>query len=173
MGASVTRVSDPTREPGDRDESGVVVNHIGLCVADLARSQRFYEDVLGFVVDRVLQVPDEGSGPLLAVDRPVNLTAVYLERGPFVLELLHFDRAGNPDPAAHEFNRPGLTHLSFSVDDLDATLAVVPAAGGEVLTTFPGMVAMIRDPDGQILELLPMDYRRRLAAERAERVDRP
>ena len=58
-------------------------------------------------------------------------------------------------------NEPGLTHISFSVDDVDATCARVAELGGEVLAEqgFTGMVAMIRDPDGQLLELLPMTYR--------------
>ena len=32
-----------------------IVNHVGLCVTDLDRSRRFYEEVLGFAWDRDLQ----------------------------------------------------------------------------------------------------------------------
>jgi len=148
---------------GDRDDrddgADVVVNHVGLCVADLARARRFYEDVLGFVVARELVVPDAAAGPLLAVDAPVGLTAVYLRRGPFLLELLHFDRPGNPEPSPRPFNEPGLTHLSFSVTDLDASLAAVVAAGGTVVTQLGRAAAIVRDPDGQLLELLPVSSR--------------
>jgi catechol 2,3-dioxygenase-like lactoylglutathione lyase family enzyme len=140
----------------------VIVNHVGLCVVDLERSQRFYVDVLGFTVDRVLPVPDEGSAALLAVEPPVNVTAAYLVRGPFTLELIHFDRPGNPAAVDRPFTQPGLTHLSFSVEDLDASVALVTERGGRVQTLMPGMAAMIRDPDGQLLELLPMSYHRRL-----------
>ena len=142
-------------DPDERDEGPVVVNHVGLCVADLERSRDFYEDVLGFVVDRELQVPDAAAGPFLAVEAPVGLTALYLRRGPFVLELLHFDRPGNPEPSARVFNEPGLTHLSFSVADLAAALDRTQDAGGEVVTRFGDAAAIIRDPDGQLLELLP------------------
>lgn len=141
----------------------MVVNHVGLCVTDLARSQRFYEEALGFVVDRELKVDDAMAAPLLAVDPPVNLTAVYLRQGPFLLELLHFDRPGNPAPLPHPFNAPGLTHLSLSVLDLDATVARVPAAGGTVVRHLPG-AAVVHDPDGQIVELLPMSYHHRVTA---------
>jgi predicted enzyme related to lactoylglutathione lyase len=61
------------------------------------------------------------------------------------------------------FNEPGLTHLSISVVDLEAAAAQVEAHGGTVVSTFPYAV-MVRDPDGQLIELLTMDYRRQLDA---------
>src|SRR5690242_18188554 len=104
---------------------GAVVNHVGLCVTDLDRAKAFYTAVLGFTLDRELTVPDEGAGPLLSVEPPVGLTAVYLVRGPFTLELLHFDRPGNEAAVDRPFTQPGLTHLSFSVDDLDNAVDLV------------------------------------------------
>ena len=145
------------------DAEGAVVNHVGLCVNDLDRARDFYVELFGFTVDRELTVPDQGSSYLLSVEPPVGLTAVYLERGPFTLELLHFDRPGNPVAGDRPFNQPGLTHLSFAVDDLEASVALVPDLGGEVVTLMPGAAAIIRDPDGQLRELLPMSYRDTLA----------
>ena len=138
-----------------------IVNHIGLCVTDLAVSRRFYEELLGLTHQRDLQPPDGFTSKLLQVPEPVGMTAVYLERDGFVLELLHFDRDGNAPQRDRPFTEPGLTHLSFSVDDIAATCAQVAALGGEVLadTDLGGLAVMIRDPDGQILELLPMSYR--------------
>ncbi len=139
---------------------GAVVNHVGQCCTDLDRSRRFYVELLGFEVERELAVPDAGAGPLLGVEPPVGCTAVYLRLGAATLELLHFDREGNPPARGRVFNEPGLTHLSISVDDLDATLARVPELGGIVETTaLLPHAAMVRDPDGQLLELLPMSYR--------------
>jgi len=52
-------------------------------------------------------------------------------------------------------NQPGLTHLSFTVGDLDATIEQVRALGGEVVESSNiGPAVMVRDPDGQLLELL-------------------
>jgi predicted enzyme related to lactoylglutathione lyase len=49
----------------------------------------------------------------------------------------------------------GLTHLSLSVSDLGAVLARVEDFGGSVVGgSVSGQSAMIRDPDGQLLELL-------------------
>jgi catechol 2,3-dioxygenase-like lactoylglutathione lyase family enzyme len=140
--------------------SGVVYNHVGLCVSDLARSRRFYEELLGFECQREMTLPDEGVDKMLRIAPPVGLTAVYLGRDGLVLELLHFERPGNPPASERVFNEPGLTHLSFSVDDVDDVAARVADYGGEALEdTNIGFGLMIRDPDGQLLELLPMAYR--------------
>jgi lactoylglutathione lyase len=138
-----------------------IVNHVGLCVTDVERSRRFYEQVLGFVWDRDLHIPDAPTSKLLRVPEPVGATACYLTQDSFVLELLHFDRDGNDPRRERSFTEPGLTHLSFSVDDIAATCALVLEHGGEVLadTELGGMAIMVRDPDGQLLELLPMSYR--------------
>lgn len=138
-------------------------NHVGHCVTDLARSRRFYEELLGFTFQRDLQVPDGPASQLLRVPAPVGMTAAYLERDGFVLELLQFARAGNAPTRERSFTEPGLTHLSFSVDDIAATCARVAELGGEVLTDtdLGGLAVMIRDPDGQVIELLPMSYRNR------------
>ena len=135
-------------------------NHVGHCVTDIDRSERFYVDVLGFSVDRSLTVPDDPSAQLLRIAKPVNLTARYLSRDGFVLELMTFDRPGNPPAAARVVNEPGLTHMSFCVDDVAATAARAVEYGGSVLEdTDLGVAVFIRDPDGQLIELLPMTYR--------------
>jgi catechol 2,3-dioxygenase-like lactoylglutathione lyase family enzyme len=130
---------------------------VGLCVTDRDRSRRFYEAVLGFVHQRDLEVPDGPASQLLRVPAPVGMTAVYLELDGFTLELLEFSRDGNDPRRERSFTEPGLTHLSFSVASIEDTCALVREHGGEVLedTDVGGRAVMIRDPDGQMLELLP------------------
>ena len=152
----------------DQPITAQVLNHVGLCTPDLERTMRFYVDLLGFEVDRDLTVPDDGTSALLDVARPVNLRAVYLRLGDFTLELLHFDRPGNPEPPDRVMTEPGLTHISVGVDDIAATAAAVPDHGGDVLF-LSRHAAMIRDPFGQRIELLPMAYTRRIEAEREAR----
>jgi catechol 2,3-dioxygenase-like lactoylglutathione lyase family enzyme len=133
-----------------------VVNHVGLCVSDVVRSRRFYENVFGFTHRNTLNVEDEPAARLLRVSPPVGLTAIYLELEGFVLELLHFDREGNDQARPRSFTEPGLTHLSFGTADLGATCELVEAHGGQVLedTGLGTTAVLVRDPDGQILELL-------------------
>ena len=144
-------------------DSGPVVNHIGHCVADLDRAKRFYVEALGFEPWYEIEPPDQPSDRLLGLSAPLGMTCAYLRRGGVVLELLSFAAAGILDPPARVMNERGLTHLSFSVDDVAATCERVTEVGGTVLTeTNIGAAVFVRDPDGQLLELLPMGYRDKL-----------
>ena len=136
-------------------------NHVGQCVTDLERSKRFYCELFGFVAEREITPPDEGSAQLMSLTPPVGLTASYLVRDGLVLELLHYGAGGQTQSfRPRVMNEPGLTHLSLSVDDVPATCARVPDYGGEVVaSTDIGAAIFVRDPDGQLLELLPMTYR--------------
>jgi lactoylglutathione lyase len=142
----------------------IVFNHVGQCVTDLERSKRFYCELLGFSFDREINPPDELSAKLMGLEPPLAMTASYLVRDGLVLELLHYAAAGQTRPTrARTMNEPGLTHISLSVDDLDGTLARVPDFGGEVIADSNiGAGVFVRDPDGQLVELLPMAYRRSL-----------
>lgn len=138
-----------------------IVNHVGLCVADRDRSRRFYVEVLGFEPWFEIAPPDGMVSKLIDLPEPVGVQVVYLRRGGFVLELMEYTAAGSVRAARPRvMNEIGLTHLSIAVDDIDATAARAVAHGGSVLPqTHVGAAVMIRDPDGQLLELLPMAYR--------------
>jgi lactoylglutathione lyase len=140
-----------------------VFNHFGHCVTDLDRSSRFYCELFGFVEKRRVTVPDDPTGRLLQIDAPVGLHVAYLEKGGTTLELLAFKRDGNPPARRRPFNEPGLTHMSFCVDDVRATCAAAVGLGGsEVEGTDVGAAAFVRDPDGQPIELIVMAYRESL-----------
>jgi lactoylglutathione lyase len=141
-------------------------NHIGLCVRDLERSKRFYTELLGFELEREITPPDDVSSKLMGLTPPLGFTAAYLLRDGLVLELLHFAAPEQAtEPRARTMNEPGLTHVSVSVDDIDAVVARVAEYGGATLPdTRIANGVFIRDPDGQLLELLPMSYREHLAS---------
>jgi lactoylglutathione lyase len=139
-------------------------NHVGQCVTDLDRSKRFYCELFGFTLEREINPPDESSARLLSLSEPMGMTAAYLVRDGLVLELLHFSAVGQTQPfRARGMNEPGLTHISLSVDNIDAVCARIPEFGGEVVESSNiGAAVFVRDPDGQLLELLPMTYRTHL-----------
>jgi catechol 2,3-dioxygenase-like lactoylglutathione lyase family enzyme len=139
-------------------------NHVGQCVTDLERSKRFYCELFGFSLEREITPPDETSAQLMSLTPPLGMTAAYLVRDGLVLELLHYSAAGQTRPfGPRTMNEPGLTHVSLSVDDIDDVCSRVPAYGGEVVDSSNiGAAVFIRDPDGQLVELLPMAYRRHL-----------
>ncbi len=139
-----------------------VVNHVGLAVTDLDRSRRFYEEVLAFQFRNEATFPDGATAKLLAVEPPLDLRVVYLQRDGWVLELMTY--ASLTPRRDRPMNEPGLTHISICVDDVEATCARAAEFGGKHLPDrgFRGMVEMIRDPDGQLIELLPMSYRESL-----------
>jgi lactoylglutathione lyase len=132
-----------------------VFNHVGLCVADRERSRRFYEGLLGFQFWWELDAPDDGTGQLLQLEKPVGLHATYLVRDGLVLELLDYSGRQVHAGAQRVMDQVGLTHISLSVSDLGDVLERVDDFGGSVVTrTVSTQSAMIRDPDGQLLELL-------------------
>jgi len=136
-----------------------VFNHLGQCVTDLARARRFYEELLGFEFWRQISPPDDSSAQLLGLDVPLDMTACYLRLDGLVLELLHFAAPNHTRrPERRAMDAPGLTHLSISCD-IDTVCARIGDYGGEVLhETNIGAGVFVRDPDGQLIELLPLAY---------------
>jgi lactoylglutathione lyase len=133
-----------------------VFNHVGLCVADLTKSRRFYEELLGFTFWRDLALPDEGTAKLLQLDGPIGVRATYLVSDGFVLELIDYSKRDVHAGPQRVMDEVGLTHMSLSVSDLAGVLAKVEEFGGSVVAeTVTEHFAMVRDPDGQLIELLP------------------
>lgn len=128
-------------------------SHVGLCVTDLDRSRRFYEEAFGFRPAFEFRTDGPETPKLLRLDAPLALDAVYLWLDGLLLELLAFDRTAS---ATHRvMNEPGLTHLSLFVDDVDATLDAVRRLGGHVRDdTNIGVAVFVEDPDGQAIEVI-------------------
>jgi catechol 2,3-dioxygenase-like lactoylglutathione lyase family enzyme len=139
-------------------------NHTGQVVSDLERAKRFYQEVLGFALWYEIAPPDEASAQLTSLTPPLDMRASYLTLDGFVLELIHYAAPGATAAyRARTMNEPGLTHLSISVDDVHATATKAVEFGGEIIEDSDiGSALFIRDPDGQLLELLPSAYRDRL-----------
>jgi lactoylglutathione lyase len=138
--------------------STTAFSHVGICVTDLERSLRFYCDGLGF--ERGESIPiDATFGAALEVPGDLSLTSQFIRRDGLALELLSYvTPAPTGRPSEHR-NQLGLTHLSFYVDDVDATATALVAAGGTSIestrTTSEGIdLLFLRDPDGVRVELM-------------------
>jgi len=142
----------------------VSFSHLGICVADLDASLRFYCEGLGFVEVAAHDVGEEFA-TLMEVDG-VRLRSRMIAKDGVTVELLGFDAPGvTGDGSRRPMNRRGLTHLSLRVDDLASTAATVEALGGTVVrstrTEVPlGEVTLefvyCTDPDGVRIELMDL-----------------
>jgi catechol 2,3-dioxygenase-like lactoylglutathione lyase family enzyme len=141
-----------------------IYNHTGQAVSDPERSMRFYQEVLGFRYWYQVSPDDASVGKLCSLSPPLGVTAYYLKLDGFVLELMHYAAPGAAVPyRPRTMNEPGLTHLSLSVDDIRATAKKAVAHGGTIIEESDlGAALMIRDPDGQLIELLDLGFRDRL-----------
>ena len=138
-----------------------IYNHTGQAVSDPDRSMRFYQEVLGFRYWYQVSPDDASVGKLCSLPPPLGVTAYYLKLDGFVLELMHYSAPGGAAPyRPRTMNEPGLTHLSISVDDVRDTAKKATRYGGQIVEESDvGVAIFIRDPDGQLLELLPVAYR--------------
>lgn len=141
-----------------------IYNHTGQVVTDLERSKRFYQEVLGFKLWYEFNPPDELATKLCSLKAPLGIKTCFLTLDGFVLELIHYAEPGVT--TAHRpraMNEPGLTHISLAVDDVRATANKAVAYGGQILEASDiGVGLIIRDPDGQLLELLHAGFRANL-----------
>jgi catechol 2,3-dioxygenase-like lactoylglutathione lyase family enzyme len=137
-------------------------SHFGICVSDLGRSLRFYCDALGFEKAESHAI---GSEFARLMEFPeVAVTSQFIRRGPTAIELLAFEEPAPFGPRERRaVNQLGLTHLSFRVRDVAATVNRIVDLGGAVVessrTTIDlGGTALefvyCTDPDGVRVELM-------------------
>lgn len=144
------------------------MDHLNIVVADLARSVRFYTEVLG--CRKTADVTMEGAWIEEIVGlRGVRGLVAFVEApggGPRIELLQYVAPAGRALPENSRPNTPGLRHLAFRVTDLPAMAERLRAAG---VTLFSAPVRVpagvvnfaagdktllyFLDPDGVILEL--------------------
>lgn len=135
------------------------MDHVGVVVDDLAAAIEFF-------VELGLRLLGEWAADGGVVDRIVGLDGVRSDvamvetpDGHGRLELIRFNAPSGPDgdrqaPA----NTPGLRHLAFAVDDLDAVLARLRARGSKLVGEVERIgdsyrLCYVRGPEGIIVEL--------------------
>jgi len=108
-------------------QSGTRIAHIGIAVEGLSDSVSFYRDILG-LTDAPL---DDSDGAKI----------LGLSAGPSLIELLEPDRPDSPIAKFLAKRGPGIHHVCFAVDDLDATLERCRVAGIRLIDATPRMGA--------------------------------
>jgi catechol 2,3-dioxygenase-like lactoylglutathione lyase family enzyme len=135
------------------------MDHVGVIVDDLEAATQFF-------VELGLELQGSGSVEGESVDRVVGLEGtrsqfafLQTQDGHGRLELIKFlsppTQGGDPHAPS---NTPGLRHLAFVVDDVDAAVAGLRARGTEVIggpepfgTSYK--LCYVRGPEGIIVEL--------------------
>ena len=137
------------------------VGHVGICVSDLSRALAFYCDLLGFRPLSETGVADALSAKLLGLPE-IDQTTAFVERDGVRLALFAFRRPGTlAGPSPRPMNQTGLAALMLRVDDLDATVAKIRAAGFPVLDAtriahpaWNSKLCFVTDGDGTMVELI-------------------
>lgn len=102
---------------------GARISHVGIAVRSIDESIDFYRDILGM--------------PELALDDSDGARIAGLQAGESLIELLEPDAGDNPIARFLEKRGPGIHHICFSVDDLDATLERCRAGGVRLIDETP------------------------------------
>jgi catechol 2,3-dioxygenase-like lactoylglutathione lyase family enzyme len=145
------------------------IDHINLVVADLARSVKFYTEVLGFVKTHDVHMEGGWIEEIVGL-RGVEGLVAFVELpgggGPRIELLQYVTPAGVARPENSRANTLGVRHLALRVDDIAGMTARLRAAGvtlfSEPVKVPAGVVKFavgektlvyFLDPDGVILEL--------------------
>jgi len=87
------------------------INHIAIIVPELEGALEFWEGALGLTLERTASVPEEG------------VDVAFLPIGGSNVELLKPTVADSGVARFLEKRGPGIHHLCFEVDDIEATMA--------------------------------------------------
>lgn len=101
------------------------IDHTGIAVADLEQSLAFYRNILGLPLVHRETLPEQG------------VEAALLDVGDSHVELI---APLGPETGVARFleqRGPGLHHVAYRVDDIEATLASLSAAGVRLIDEQP------------------------------------
>ncbi len=101
------------------------INHIAIIVPDLEGAVAFWEGALGLKLARTESVPEEG------------VDVAFLPIGESNVELLKPTVADTGVARFLEKRGPGIHHLCFEVDDIEATLAQLRAQNVQLINEQP------------------------------------
>ncbi|MCK5053235.1 MAG: methylmalonyl-CoA epimerase [Anaerolineales bacterium] len=101
------------------------INHIAIVVEEIDDALHFWRDALGLTVTRVEEVPDQDS------------VVAFLPVGDTEIELVKPTSAESGVARYLENRGPGIHHICFEVDDIEASLDSLKASGVRLINSDP------------------------------------
>lgn len=105
------------------------IEHIGIAVADLEQSIRYYEDVLGLTCYAVEEVTDQ------------RVRTAFFQVGDTKIELLETTDPEGPIGKFIEKRGEGIHHIAFAVNEIEQALHEVKDKGVRLIDEDPRMGA--------------------------------
>lgn len=135
-------------------------DHVTVAVRDVAAATTFF-GLLGFRVEKSVVISGSQFARYMGVDgiEADHVTLVLEGVSPRTeVQLLHYRHPEPlPDPALPNLCRVGFNHICFAVDDLDAEVARLKAAGvtlrNEVMEFHGRKLVFLTGPEGITVEL--------------------
>jgi catechol 2,3-dioxygenase-like lactoylglutathione lyase family enzyme len=135
-------------------------DHLTIVVRDVPAAKKFFA-LLGFAEAMLVDI----SGP--PFDSYMGVPGIEAEHVTLVLEnvsprteiqlLKYLHPEPLPDPAIRDLHRIGFNHVCFAVDDIEAEVANIRAAGfqtrNEIMTFHSRKLVFIDGPEGVTVEL--------------------
>lgn len=135
-------------------------DHVTIVVRDVEAAKRFF-GVLGFVEDKSVVIAGPPFDEYMGVEgieaEHVTLVLANVKPRTEVQLLKYHHPEPIADPAIRKLNKLGLNHICFSVDDLDAEVARLKAAGfqlrNEVMNFHHRKLVFVYGPEDITVEL--------------------
>jgi len=135
------------------------IRHTGIVVEDLETSMCFYRDLLGFQVKKQMEESGSFINTILDLERVAVTTVKMAAPDGQMIELLKF-KTHPSRKSARSINDIGITHIAFTVDDIDRKYQQLAGAGISFVsppqTSRDGLarVTFCRAPEGTFIELV-------------------
>ena len=101
------------------------INHIGIAVTSLDEALPFYRDMLGMALTGVEEVAEQ------------KVKVAMLQVGESKVELLEPTSPESPVAKFLEKNGPGIHHLAYEVEDIEAAIARLEGEGARMIDRIP------------------------------------
>ena len=136
----------------DSAKPGLAPHHCGISVADLETSIAWYNEMLGFTLEKRVDV--QGLPAKIA----------FLKNENFRIELFEMPGAASlPDDRKYpdrDLMTHGTKHMAYQVADINPLIEALKAKGVEVVIDVNeldnSLMSFIRDNDGNLIELIQL-----------------